>query len=86
MRDIVIAYFKTSCSNGIRLVKRNDNFFIKGDLFIGYRKDYKEQRRLVTKDFIIEFITTMIDQTLRGKDECCEIWINKDFNSIVLGD
>jgi len=83
-RDTVLAYFKDRGT--IRFVKRNDGFFMKGDIdHIGKNgviKNY-EDRIPITRVEIIEKTRIAFEQTILGEKDCCEIWINSSFHSIL---
>lgn len=81
-RDTVLAYFKGTFGEKygtIRLVKRNGEFYMKGDIPHNRENNVVkvyEDRIRVTRSDIIEKIRLAFEQTMSGEDDCSEIWIN----------
>lgn len=86
-RDIVLVRVSHGCFRTIRFVKRNDKFYMVGDIDHGLSdgsvRNYKD-RIETTRSEIMEQTQLAISATLRGDDGCFEIWINASFHEYLM--
>jgi len=87
-KDTVLARFDGGFNNIVRFVKRDGVLYMVGDIehvsISGEKRVYTDRIK-ITNGFIIEILRRLFENTITGKNELYEIWVNSDFYNL-LGD